>query len=211
MCILLCCVNEAKWNLVSGGTKRQPNKITQLRTVRNVFSSLAVSLDNTHKLNNYANIYKLSDIQTILEYNNSFATYSLLENYFDNVFCTVRLKLSQCVRLTNIMWRVSGRFAGELSFALLTIHCLLACSLCFPPSLPNSLVSIHSTHWFSQCCVDSGLRGTLWLGCHGDFLVAEKIATLPCHHFTGPTLQYSNWVRVLNCIIIHFIVLEQSC
>ena len=52
------------------GRNGNPQKITQLRTVRNVFSSLAVSLDNTHKLNNYANIYKLSDIRTILEHNN---------------------------------------------------------------------------------------------------------------------------------------------
>ena len=70
------------------GRNGNPKKITRLRTVRNVFSSLAVSLNNTHKLNNYANIYKLSDIRTILEHNNSFATYMLLENYFDNVFCT---------------------------------------------------------------------------------------------------------------------------
>ena len=61
---------------------------------------------------------------------------------------------------TNVLW---GGFQWGLQGHCHNLY-LLAFSLCFPPFLLHSLVSIHSTHWFSQCCVDSYLRGGLWLG-----------------------------------------------
>ena len=54
-----------------GGTKRQP-KNTTIEPLETFYFTW-VPLDHTHQLKNYANIYNLSDIRTILKHNRPYA------------------------------------------------------------------------------------------------------------------------------------------
>ena len=138
----------------------------ECRTVNFLQASILV-LKDAHLKNSFSesnlSFRKILDVYMWLQYNNN----GCLSRFDCMIFSkrdkenVGKVKTKPMQQLHYIIWGFQGGLQGhchELSF-----HCLLACLLCFPPFLPHSLVSIHSTHWFSQCCVDSCLGGTLYV------------------------------------------------